>query len=358
MLVVIGTLYRAGESPHIALGQADPHQARPLRVVTKPIEPFVIEQRDHLTGFSVDLWDHIARHLNIDYQWVEVMTVEEQLAAIEQGTADVAIAGISITAAREQRVDFAHPYFDAGLQILTRTHPTPTIEELLGFVRAPALRATLGVGLLLVLLMAHGIWLAERRTNPDFRQGYLRGVWEGLWWLLDIVANGEYGEKRTLSTVKRLMTMVWWLIGVVLIAQITATFTSTLTVQQLSGLVRGPEDLPGKRIATVQTSTAAQYLRDEHLAFHGVTTMADAYDLLIQERVEAIVYDAPVLRYYAATRGKGTVQVVGPIFKPEVYGIALPTGSPLRKRINEALLRLQENGTYDTIYVKWFGTIR
>ncbi len=358
VLLVVSTLSLAGGDPPAASGQTDPRQARPLRVVTKPIEPFVIKQGDHLSGFSIDLWDHIARQLNLDYQWVEVVTVEEQLAAVEQTTADVAIAGISITAAREQRVDFAHPYFDAELQILTRTRSTPRFADLLSFFRAPALWTTLGVGLLLALVMAHGIWLAERRTNAEFRRGYLRGVGEGLWWLLDIVANGEYGEKGTRSAAKRLMTMGWWLIGVILIAQITATFTSALTVQQLSGLIRGPAELPGARIATVQSSTAAHYLRAEQLSFRGVATIGEAYDLLIEDRVQAIVYDAPVLRYYAATRGKGIVQVVGPIFKPEVYGIAVPTGSPLRKPINEALLRLREDGTYDAIYDKWFGTFR
>jgi ABC-type amino acid transport substrate-binding protein len=67
------------------------------------------------------------------------------------------------------------------------------------------------------------------------------------------------------------------------------------------------------------------------------------------------VYDAPVLQYYAHTDGKGLVQVVGPIFREETYGIALPTGSSLRKPINESLLRMMQNGTYDSMYQKWFG---
>jgi len=74
--------------------------------------------------------------------------------------------------------------------------------------------------------------------------------------------------------------------------------------------------------------------------------------------VQAVVYDAPVLLYHAATEGKGSVQTTGPIFKEETYGIALPTGSPLRKPINEALLRLKQDGTYEELYTKWFGATR
>jgi len=47
--------------------------------------------------------------------------------------------------------------------------------------------------------------------------------------------------------------------------------------------------------------------------------------------------------------------VVGPIFQDESYGIALPTGSPLREPINEALLTLRQDGTYDAICERWFG---
>jgi len=49
------------------------------------------------------------------------------------------------------------------------------------------------------------------------------------------------------------------------------------------------------------------------------------------------------------------LQVVGPIFRPRKYGIAVGKGSPLRKRINEALLAIYEDGTYEDIYAKWLS---
>lgn len=35
-------------------------------------------------------------------------------------------------------------------------------------------------------------------------------------------------------------------------------------------------------------------------------------------------------------------------------GIALPAGSTLRKKINETLLDIIEDGTYDQLYAKYF----
>ena len=72
--------------------------------------------------------------------------------------------------------------------------------------------------------------------------------------------------------------------------------------------------------------------------------------------MDAVVFDAPILLYYAAHDGKGKVQVVGSIFRKESYAIALPNGSPYRKSISKAILLLQEKGTYQEIYDKWFSS--
>ena len=340
-----------------ALEDAAPvSQPRTLRVVTKPLEPFVIEQNDQLIGFSVDLWNQIAGQLNLKYEWVEVASVTEQLEAVQTGAADVAIAGISMTAEREQLVDFSHPYFNSGLQILISTKNESLLSSTGRFLTtfAPALLTYLGIALLIALALAHLVWLVERRSNPNFQGGYFSGIFEAIWWLLAIVANGEYGDRATRSPVRRLLTIALWLIGVSLIAQFTASITSALTVQQLGSAISGPDELPGKSVATLPGTTAAQYLTDHHIAFTAVPTIDDAYQLLDRGTVQAVVYDAPVLLYYSVTGGKGKTEVVGPIFKEETYGIALPTGSPLRKQINEVLLRLRQDGTYDAIYSKWF----
>ena len=70
----------------------------------------------------------------------------------------------------------------------------------------------------------------------------------------------------------------------------------------------------------------------------------------------AAVYDTPSILYFARTKGSGTVKVSGPPFRTEDYGIAFPAGSDLRPVVNAGLLKVIENGTYQAIYDKWFGT--
>jgi polar amino acid transport system substrate-binding protein len=46
---------------------------------------------------------------------------------------------------------------------------------------------------------------------------------------------------------------------------------------------------------------------------------------------------------------------VGRIFKPQHYGIAFLPGTPLRRTVDEALLRLKESGEYQSLKQKWFA---
>src|SRR4051794_18238133 len=78
-------------------------------------------------------------------------------------------------------------------------------------------------------------------------------------------------------------------------------------------------------------------------------------DMLEERTVDAVVSDSPILAYYLSHDGKGKVSLAGAVFRREDYGIAVPNGSLLRRRVDGALLALREDGTYQMIYERWFG---
>ena len=120
-LAVLLALLAPAWCPEPSLAQSGGEDtSQPLRVVIKPLEPFVFVDGAVYRGFSIDLWQEIAARLGWSYEWQLVETVKDQLDAVEQNQADIAITGISITSDREEVVDFSLPYFRAGLQILTR----------------------------------------------------------------------------------------------------------------------------------------------------------------------------------------------------------------------------------------------
>jgi len=344
----------------LSQGQAGrPAKAKVLRVVTKRFEPLVIYQDKQYVGFSIELWEKIARSLGLDYELYGVNTIAKLLDEVARGAADVAISGISITVKREQVLDFSHAFFETGLQIMVREGSGSVLAEVLSKVFAIIFSRELlyGVSLFLIILLiaSHIIWALERRHNPQFPERYPQGLWHSIWWAVVTVTTVGYGDKTPKGTVGRLFGLVWILAGYFVFAYFTASVSSTATVQELHGLINGPQDLFGKKVATVEKSTAADYLAEQGIGAVSVEDVEIAYPLLESGKVDAIVYDAPVLQHYASRSGKGKVKVVGLLFEEQNYGIAIQVKSPYREAINIALLRLIETGAYEEVSKKWFG---
>jgi polar amino acid transport system substrate-binding protein len=154
----------------------------------------------------------------------------------------------------------------------------------------------------------------------------------------------------------RVITILWMFTGVVFVALYTAQLTATLTVQQMRGPINGPEDLPGKRVGTITGAVSADYLREHNAKVLEFAQIEEMYDALRDKKVDALLFGGPVLRYYAIREGKGLVTTVGPEFSKGDLAMAFPVGSPLRRQVNHELIAMREDGTYQRIYAKWFGS--
>jgi polar amino acid transport system substrate-binding protein len=328
-----------------------------VHVATRLVKPFVFEENGKLTGFSVELWQEIAGQMNAKFDFVIKPTVQELLAAVKSKDAALGIAAISITAEREIELDFSQPMFDAGLQILVPAQGSrgSVVSALIAGVFSAAVLPTLGLVLLIILIPAHLVWLFERRNSTGMlaHREYFLGILEACWWAASTLAT--QADQMPRAALARVVAVLWMFTSVVFIAYFTAAVTSNLTLQQLRGDINGPEDLPGKRVASVKGSTSVDYLRQRNVEVQEFANVDETYQALLTSAADAVVYDAPVLLYYAAHEGNGKVQVVGSIFRKESYGIVFPSDSPYRKPVNEALLKVKENGAYDQLYKKWFG---
>ncbi len=220
-----------------------------VKVITDPgFVPF--EMRDPATGemigFDMDIINEVAERAGFK---VELTTMEFAgiIPAVQSGSQEIAIAGITITAERAEIVDFSAPYYDSGLQIIVRTDndSVETIEDLAGLAVATRIGS----------------------TSYDFLQEAL-------------------GNRADITP------------------------------------------YPGN---------------------------SDMYMALLGHNVDAAFYDAPNVSYFSQTRGEGHTKVVGPLYEGQQYGIVFHKGSPWTEPVNEALAEMQEDGTYDTIYERWFG---
>jgi len=118
--------------------------------------------------------------------------------------------------------------------------------------------------------------------------------------------------------------------------------------------IKGPQDLAGKRVATTPGSTAAAFLRELKARVYHYPALKYVYSALLDRKVDAVVFDAPVLLHHAAFEGKDRVKTVGSILRQEDYGVVFRKNSPLRDQANGALSALREDGSYQKLYDKWF----
>jgi polar amino acid transport system substrate-binding protein len=112
--------------------------------------------------------------------------------------------------------------------------------------------------------------------------------------------------------------------------------------------------LPGKQVATLANSIAADYLREQKAQVQELSP-EQMFKALLDKKVDAVVAPSPLLLYYGAHEGKRRVKIVGPVFNSKPVAIELQLDSPLRKKIDGALIALREDGTYQQIYDKWFS---
>ncbi len=216
-------------------------------VGTEPAFPPFESQSDtgELVGFDIDLMKAIGEQAGVEVAF-ESLPFDGLIPALQAGTIEAAISGMTITEERAETVDFSRPYFRAGLAIA----------------------------------------VAEDDTE-----------------------------------------------------------TTSL------------ESLEGKRIAVQIGTTGAEQAASVKDA--KVSTF-DSAPLALQElsngNADAVINDAPATLDAIATGNIGGVKVVGELLTEEFYGIAMPKDSPNLETLNAALADLLENGTYDAIYEKWFGT--
>ena len=120
--------------------------------------------------------------------------------------------------------------------------------------------------------------------------------------------------------------------------------------------ITGLSDLEGKTVGVQQGTTGQELAKKKSGAseIRPYPEGPDAVNALKAGTVEATIIDAPVAQN--AVEKSGGVEIAENVPTEESYGIALAKDSTeLLEEINEALKELKQDGTYTTIYKKWFN---
>ena len=328
-------------------------------VGTKVFEPFVFRDANGtLSGISIDLLHALSTELKFSYKLKVFDDLDSLLRATQTKTVDFSISAISITQDREITMDFSYPYYKTGLAIMLHDAPTHFIQSTIEFFRtifSLTIMKSIGVLLSVICMMGVIIWYIEHPRNPAFSPSIVPGIWDAIWWATVTVTTVGYGDKVPQSPFGRLLTIVWMFVGIFLISFFTASISSSLTIKKLSGSIQGVNDLPGKRIGTIDGSTSAQFLSTINADVKVYKEFDNALPSLLNGRIEGFVYDLPRLHFFAQQYESSKLTIVEKTFNSQYYGVAFSSQSPLREGINQTLLLLEENKTLDLILQKWLN---
>jgi ABC-type amino acid transport substrate-binding protein len=326
-------------------------------VGTKIAEPFVLmETQGEWKGLSFELWNRITKELNITYE-VKSYDLEGLTSAVEKGEVDIAVSPLTITSEREKLFDFTHSYFTTGLSIAVKNKDDSSIFSIIGKIFSSQFLNAVLVILLILFIVGFLVWLFERKKNiSQFGDGMSKGLVSSFWWAAVTMTTVGYGDKTPKTVGGRSIALIWMFAGLIMISGFTAAITSALTVDQLDVGIKSTEDLYDVRVGTVTGSSSLEYLNHNGVGFVTSSNIENGIELLQQDKIDAFVYDAPILKYFIKSNNiSNEIKVLPIILDPINYAFALPSNSPLRESINIVLLREIDKSDWTNIINTYIG---
>lgn len=317
-----------------------------LRVAYTRAAPFIITDNADLEGISLWLWERIATELEVEYELVE-MGFSDILKGLENGTVDLSINPLTVTSNRSKRMDFTYPFYASNATVAIRksTFFSQFLQFLRTFLSFSFLSGIIG-WIFIIFFFGFIIWLFERKKNPEhFREGWT-GIWDGLWWSVVTMTTVGYGDKSPKSNGGKMVALIWMFSGLLFISGLTASVASSLTVNQLSWNSKSIIDFKERKSGTIKSTGTEDYLENHFfkkiVPYSGLT---EGLNGLLNEEVDAFLYDEPILRYRIANEEVFQALEVLPIrFDLQFYAFAFSDQhDALNKAVSQKILEYTES---------------
>ncbi|NWS30163.1 GLRK protein, partial [Polioptila caerulea] len=350
-----------------------------LTVTTILEDPYVMVRGAELEGYCMDLLGALAGMLRFQYR-VKVVG-DGQYGAVAAGgnwtgmigeilrrEADIAVAPLTVTSAREEVVSFTTPFLQTGIGILLRKD---TVSQDMSFFHflSPFSKETWTALLFAYLLTCFCLFLVARLSpcewnepkNEENHFTFLNSLWFGAGAL---ALQGATPRPQALSV--RVVAVVWWLFTLALLAAYIANFTALLSSGSEQLPIQTFEDLVKQRnleFGTLEGSSTFYYFKNSKNPIHQMI-----YEYMEKRREHVLVktYQEAVQRVmdsnYAfigesISQDLAAARHCNLIRAPAQWG---PPGSgsgqasPWTKSLSIAVLKLRESGDLDYLRNKWW----
>lgn len=308
-------------------------------------------------GVGVDLWNSIALQTGIRFEFVET-PFQQLLQDVASGKLDAAVGEIEVTTESEKLVDFTQPYLMTaiGLAVQNRAwHPDwiSIAKEFFNWTLVQVLLAILA-GMLIVSVL---IWFVERHHEIGHFRGGLNGFGSALWFAAVTMTTVGYGDKTPSTLLGRMISFLWMLAGVLLVASFTAAVAASV-----NEMVTRPSDLYRVSCGVVAHSVPQRYLQKQGIPSRAYDSLQAALKSLSKGEIEAVVGDRISLRFLAQSMARdkteGRFRVSPVTFQDIFIGIPVHSNLPEFEAINVALLSTISSEKWQDTIRHWLGRDR
>ena len=329
-----------------------------LIVGTMVLPPFVMKgPSGELEGLGIELLKAVTLDMGIDYELREYNNADHLKDAVVNKDLDL-IPVIAVTEAHELILDYSNSYYRSGAAIAVKLEGN--IHGWYRFIERFFSIRFFKVACLLVLLWIVAsvlVWFFESRQNNEmFDNRKIKGFGHGIWWAAVTMTTVGYGDKTPKTFGGRVVAIFWMFASIILIASFTATITTSLTINDLRGNVRGFYDLPHVRVGSIVHSEPLNYLLEKGITAMPFRNMQDGLQALSENELDAFVADEIILKHLVKTEYPDRLHVLAETFDHYFISMAMPQGSKLREQLNTALLSVIKNEKWDMLVMQYLGS--
>ena len=345
--------------PSATLAQDNPRLTGKLLIGVADFPPYVMNTKDgKWEGISLELWQAVAKELEIDYEIKEFSRMSQVVEAFQKQKLDLAPRMV-LTEYAETVMDLSHSYHRSGLAIAVLQNRAT--YDWIGFFKRFASRDTLKVIVLLLLLaLVAGaiIWLLENKENREMFGGSpAKGVGHGIWWAFVTMTTVGYGDKAPRTPIGRFVAIIWMFFSIILVTSYTAIITASITVDEMSGRIRSPKDLPAARVGALARSSNLEYLVNNGIPVLSFDNVQQGLLAVSENQIDAFVDDEAALKYVVKKEFQGKLRVLPETFAHVYVSMALPSNSPLREPLNRAIAKFLETDDWIELKQRYIGSI-
>ncbi|CAK1555308.1 unnamed protein product [Leptosia nina] len=343
-----------------------------------------LEGNDRYEGFTIDLIDRIADILGFNYEFevegdygsysTDTKKWSGMVLKLREDKADFAICDFTMTAERQNGIDFSIPFMSLGIGILYK-EPSKQPPEMFSFMAVFSkevwynmvlVQSALGVIMIFVGRISQKEWQnpvpCEEQPEELSNQFSLAN---SVWLIIGSVMQ-QGSEIAPIALAPRIITSVWWFFTMVIVASYVGTLVAFLTVEKNVLPFQTLEELYNhKSIAygCKSKGSTKQFFKESTNPIHQkmyqkmyskgwLVPENDVGVELVENSTYALFMESTSIEY-TKERHCDLLQVGG-LLDSKSYGIGMKKGSPYRFYINDALIKLKEGGEIQKLKDLWW----